>query len=575
MRPDRVVGLSMNDRYREYIEACPNSLTHSPFKKMQLLYPFLVVEAKRENDVAGFRSIEAQTAFPIRRFLKMQDDLRKAREMSHDPLVWFFAYQGENWQFYAGTLQGDKVVRFDVTQQSEMRLTKTPQRVYDLWHGTIESHHGALQIFQIIDFIWTWARDVYRPQIRRCLRGHNLDVREISPTSTLPPRRSESVFPLPSVRSIAQSLPESVQEGEVTALHEADIDRLAIADASSSPFLRWADNREISAPRARQCSIRHSDIIMFSFRILMEPENELEYKAFNAMLNRDRVRSAQVSQRRVVFTISKGDLQRIEECWTGVSTSASTSLSTVDPDEIVRAVFFFRTLFEQENWQLRREIYCVILPTKCRALILLEVPETQQERAIKIFTVFRRLRSYYGRTSVVAASRSATGVIVVLANHTGRDRLVLQWLLPQHYLAPSVSPMGVHQVSDWFRFASCSESARGLQHYQSARLLRLLPVLRTEHNTDIPAHDSRSSDSSETGAILLVKPESWPSQCPRFCLFVLQSQGFDDKEQLGRLLRYTIDAEEIHNIPAVIDQGKPPLSTEDNDIITSWLNHFE
>lgn len=68
------------------------------------------MEAKREDNAPGFRAVEAQTAFPIRRFLKVQNALRRALSKSLDPLVWFFAYQGEGWRLYAGTLEDSKVV---------------------------------------------------------------------------------------------------------------------------------------------------------------------------------------------------------------------------------------------------------------------------------------------------------------------------------------------------------------------------------------------------------------------------------------------------------------------------------
>jgi hypothetical protein len=110
MRPDRVVGLSRTNKFRKLIASCPPELTDSPIKGMHILYPFVVMEAKREVDAPGFRAVEAQTAFPIRRFLKLQDALRKALSKSLDPLVWFFAYQGEGWRLYAGILEDSKVV---------------------------------------------------------------------------------------------------------------------------------------------------------------------------------------------------------------------------------------------------------------------------------------------------------------------------------------------------------------------------------------------------------------------------------------------------------------------------------
>jgi hypothetical protein len=104
MIPDAVIGLRKGAKYQEHIASFPVQLTHSPLKGVDtMIYPFLVVEAKRERTTPGFRSIETQTAFPIRRFLKLQIDLQKHSQCDLDPLVWFFAYQGEVWRLYAAT----------------------------------------------------------------------------------------------------------------------------------------------------------------------------------------------------------------------------------------------------------------------------------------------------------------------------------------------------------------------------------------------------------------------------------------------------------------------------------------
>ena len=107
MRPDAVIGL----RRPSWMA---RSEAHFPAKnRNRLLLPFLVIEAKKEKDAPGFRSIQYQTAFPVRRFLKAQSDM-DSRDTSCEPrepcLVWFFAYQGEQWRLHAGTLHRDKVV---------------------------------------------------------------------------------------------------------------------------------------------------------------------------------------------------------------------------------------------------------------------------------------------------------------------------------------------------------------------------------------------------------------------------------------------------------------------------------
>lgn len=112
MAPDRTVGLNMSTRMRKALRVSSSELNHCPLKRLtNVLYPFLLVEAKKEVDAPGFAAIEAQTAFPLRRLLMLQDSLGRQAGTSFDTLVWFFAYQGEEWRLYAGTLRQATVVR--------------------------------------------------------------------------------------------------------------------------------------------------------------------------------------------------------------------------------------------------------------------------------------------------------------------------------------------------------------------------------------------------------------------------------------------------------------------------------
>ena len=124
MHPDRVVGLSRTRRFQNAIASSPLELNHFPVTGMDILYPFLVLEAKREDDAPGFRAVERQTAFPLRRFLRLQDALQKACSKNLDPLVWFFAYQGEVWRLYAGTLVDSNLVILALTLRSNLILTR-------------------------------------------------------------------------------------------------------------------------------------------------------------------------------------------------------------------------------------------------------------------------------------------------------------------------------------------------------------------------------------------------------------------------------------------------------------------
>lgn len=103
MKPDRVIGLRPPSRI-------PYDYSYFPIIGQRILLPFLVVEAKRESDAPGFRAIQYQTAFPIRRFLKAQLELGLREQSSEPCLVWFLGYQGDQWRLYAATQTKDKVV---------------------------------------------------------------------------------------------------------------------------------------------------------------------------------------------------------------------------------------------------------------------------------------------------------------------------------------------------------------------------------------------------------------------------------------------------------------------------------
>lgn len=103
MKPDHVIGLHAPS---QMVRSGPNF----PITGKSVLLPFLVVEAKKESNTPGFRAIQNQTAFPIRRFLKGQHELLCGAHTSEPCLVWFFAYQGEQWRLYGSTLEEDKTV---------------------------------------------------------------------------------------------------------------------------------------------------------------------------------------------------------------------------------------------------------------------------------------------------------------------------------------------------------------------------------------------------------------------------------------------------------------------------------
>lgn len=102
-RPDGVLGLNKTSNFSKALDKLAAEgieLANTPFDGQgdrPLLFPFLILEAKRNNPKITFEHIQNQTGLPIRSLLKLQDDLFNQRgrdEESPEPLVWFVATRG-------------------------------------------------------------------------------------------------------------------------------------------------------------------------------------------------------------------------------------------------------------------------------------------------------------------------------------------------------------------------------------------------------------------------------------------------------------------------------------------------
>ncbi|TVY81443.1 hypothetical protein LSUE1_G006252 [Lachnellula suecica] len=132
-----------------------------------LLFPFLILEAKSEKSACGFDDIQTQTAFPILALIKLQQDLQgqiAGMDSGAAPLVWFLANRGDAWRVYGCCMSEGETIGYDIFQ---------------LWDGSIMSNEGSLQLLLIVDYIFDWARDIYRPAILRqfkaLITGDNYD----------------------------------------------------------------------------------------------------------------------------------------------------------------------------------------------------------------------------------------------------------------------------------------------------------------------------------------------------------------------------------------------------------------
>ena len=113
------MGLARTKTLQDYTSS-RKELRHSPFCDGNVLYPFLILEAKSEVRGPGFHSIETQIAVPIITLMKLQENLSKVSGNKLKPLVWFLAYMGDLWRVYASVSDGPTLVCYSCERPSTL-----------------------------------------------------------------------------------------------------------------------------------------------------------------------------------------------------------------------------------------------------------------------------------------------------------------------------------------------------------------------------------------------------------------------------------------------------------------------
>ncbi|PIG89931.1 hypothetical protein AARAC_003547 [Aspergillus arachidicola] len=340
--PDRVYGLRDTGSLREALNSIDKHTAYagsaqrlrdtieiSPFhdEGERLLFPFLIMEAKsgKHGDMAA---AEMQTAFCIRRLLRLQHELRNAgecRDGTFEPLVWFLSWSGERWNV-AGCFVKD-------TRGSVEWVT------VNLWSGDITGEDGSLQLLLIIDYIFDWARDVYRQSLLAQLSNLSTEyipesdpdvLSTIERCSTVLTYRSNGPVDIPS-----QTLPQSVvSSGDFLNLFHAEG---VVRDAS------------VIESRFMALCIMEQDVEPFRLSFASEEAFHETITKISAVL--------EDSWRLVPDT-----LNGIEEAWTRTSRPAFSGHA---PD---RSSFFFVRftfrMFIASDWQPVRQLVCLAFSSR-------------------------------------------------------------------------------------------------------------------------------------------------------------------------------------------------------------------
>jgi hypothetical protein len=448
------------------------------------------------------------------------------------------------------------------------------------------SMDNALQILLIADHICDWARDIFRPNILRCLSGRDDILRDETPTSTyredldfnltatIPTRNQESST-LGSLNSITRrthslSLDPVLGESFTTSSHELifeDVDGHTDATLNDDdhPYLRFSRTDDNLPPWRQNATIRHSNMVLFTFHILAIPEEPSHItkvlESLGGESGLDLLTTCshflELLEDDQSVTVTMNAIYQLENMWTERA-HRLTSLA----DYPVRARVLFHT-YLREDWQVVREIHCIVA-SRFAILALMNMTST--------------IRSSTLNSGMLPDMTLGTAGIRALRCFSGSDSLASA--LGAAYLRVGTEPSyDVTSSSSWvLRSLNKRSSLFDLEKklaYKQALNPTSLKFEAVQRGFNVPGEVRNcygsTSKMDRTGAVLVKKPLSWTADAPEFCLIVLDDTSFTDLIQLGQRLSEVCGAQNIY-VPGVERENRmPPLSDIDQIGILRWI----
>ena len=310
-----------------------------------------------------------------------------------------------------------------------------------------------------------------------------------------------------------------------------DQEHTAIRNASSHSFLRRAIGHHSAPSWTMTGSIRHSNIVRFEFRCyetcrhkLIDLEREdLETPSITSIL----LSSA--------FLIHPEQLHELATLWT----AERIDIPDINPREPIHITLYFQTYCDQWTWQLNRVLTCFLwteeptipftttntdnLPAIQRSDGTLDSFEMADCRGAILDT-----QQIHGRDSVWYALQ---GVSMVF--RPGQESHRPHWMsfekvnMPERASGILMDLKEVMRLDDFIisRVTCC------------ARLAEVDPSFERRLRSTMPdlGQDTRIGNS-----MIAVRSPSWSADCPKFCLFVLLEQDYDENDILYLLLEEAI-----------------------------------
>jgi hypothetical protein len=419
-------------------------------------------------------------------------------------------------------------------------------------------------MIQLVDFIWSWARDIYRYQVRKCLA----DDRKYSPAPTIPVQsRGASVVSTidaqPALFPATSSRPAHSPASDRMQTTQPQVDGINFTrraseyqDATFHIFLKWANHG-----RKTGC-IRHANIVNFSFRTFEIPSTKdgCQHLCGDILSTIPGRVKQLLEENRYSINMKRNDIETVRKLWVGPTTSATSLQMSNGPNEDVKALFLFRSFCEPTSWQITREICCVVWSESaayhCSKMMRIEnIPPFGEshfhEQQLSVLAQgLHQMHQLFGRESAACALQNTSRVFAVPSVSgidTGMADGSTMWLQEQN-------------ANQYFALFDTSKAdSNRLQHFHQRveKLHHIVPPTEPLSNGSIV----RLRDKvGATGGILALKGRRWSRKSSDICLFVVIDKYDASEAELGRLLDGTDKANDWWHPSDSIDLDQYALS---------------
>ena len=455
------------------------------------------------------------------------------------------------------------------------------QCIFDLWHGTILSEDGALQLCLIVDYICDWARKNYREEILACLAAGSGLLRRF--TSPMPSQSGdgeansqwelESLLSRHSVDPVFQDRTDHAVAADNLADTMDNSDALVDVEAHRQHgadqedvyhWSRWISNDQNSAPWTSFATIRHTNLVQLIWQELTLPEDA---KSLRTCLEICFPRSDYKDAANRLLTTLLCDGICIT-AGSNIVLRRKTPLSGNIPR--TRTFIYFRTQLRPEDWQIER----YVLYISCTEMAMqtlgrlagqvlgdIEAPGTWDLHDCEcLFGEMDRFRLINGEEAgmvAMAALPDRQKCVKLCQDTNGQEHFKIVKFCAQE--------SGRLRLEDLKALREAIAGRNDLDAYGTEHRTCFQVPSRTER-PDLANASRNGASWDESPGMLVRKPPSWPRETPEFCFFATDEDvDFRDVARLASMIQRVQDEDRVFGV-------RGQLEGSDKLLLNRWIH---